>query len=166
MFRIGSKKSMNKDYTCTIRLIDDNEVIQCEFRRDHKGQYLLDYVCESLNLVEKDYFGLRYVDHNKQRHWLDTGRSILKQVKGLQPIIFCFRVKFYSPEPHQMKEEITRYQIFLQLRRDLLHGRLYCSQADAAFLGAYIVQCKYQINISLSCELFVLAILTMLFYHE
>ncbi|XP_013789037.2 FERM domain-containing protein 5-like isoform X2 [Limulus polyphemus] len=140
MLRIGSKKDMNREYSCTIRLIDDNEVIECAFRRDHKGQYLLDYVCSTLNLVEKDYFGLRYVDLSRQRHWLDTGRSILKQVKGLQTIIFFFRVKFYPPEPHQLKEEITRYQIFLQLRRDLLHGRLYSSQDDSAQLAGYIVQ--------------------------
>ncbi|UYV72157.1 hypothetical protein LAZ67_9001983 [Cordylochernes scorpioides] len=74
------------------------------------------------------------------QHWLDNTRSIAKQVKGLNPITFCFRVKFYPAEPHFLKEEITRYQIFLQLRRDLIHGRLFCSQTDAAILAAYIIQ--------------------------
>ncbi|GIY64675.1 FERM domain-containing protein 5 [Caerostris darwini] len=140
MFKFGSKKDVNTDYKCIIRLLDDTEVLQCDFQNEHKGQYLLDYTCNALNLLEKDYFGLRYVDAHKQRHWLDLTKSILKQVKGMSPIVFCFRVKFYPQDPYRLKEEITRYQIFLQLRRDLLHGRLYCSQSDGAMLAAYIIQ--------------------------
>ncbi|KAG1682912.1 FERM domain-containing protein 3 [Nymphon striatum] len=105
-----------------------------------KGQSLLDYVCTSLNLLERDYFGLRYLDRSGQRHWLDPTKNIHKQIKGMFPFIFCFRVKFYPPEPHKLKEELTRYQIYLQLRRDLVRGRLYCSQGDAALLSAYILQ--------------------------
>jgi FERM N-terminal domain len=37
------------------------------FQKDTSGQYIIDHVCSSLDLVEKDYFGLRYVDANKQR---------------------------------------------------------------------------------------------------
>lgn len=140
MFKFGSKNEYNVEHKCTIRLLDDDEVLQCVFHKDQKGFHLLDYVCEQLNLVEKDYFGLRYVDNDKQRHWLEPARSILKQIKGMNPIIFCFRVKFYPQEPHKLVEEITRYQIFQQLRRDLLHGRLYCSQSDSAQLAAYIIQ--------------------------
>lgn len=68
------------------------------------------------------------------------GKSILKQVKDVDPVLFSFRVKFYPPDPFTLKEEITRYQIYLQLKRDLLHGRLYCSTADAVQLGACIIQ--------------------------
>lgn len=61
----------------------------------------------------------------------------------VDPILFSFRVKFYPPDPFRLKEEITRYQIYLQLKRDLLHGRLYCTPTEAALLAAYIIQCKY-----------------------
>lgn len=37
------------------------------FQKDTLGQWLFDRVCEKLNLVEKDYFGLRYVDADNQR---------------------------------------------------------------------------------------------------
>lgn len=74
------------------------------------------------------------------QHWLDLGKSILKQVKDLDPVLFSFRVKFYPPDPFRLKEEITRYQIFLQLKRDLLHGRLYCGSNEAAMLMALILQ--------------------------
>jgi hypothetical protein len=60
----------------------------------------------------------------------------------MEPILLSFRVKFYPPDPFRLKEEITRYQIFLQLKRDLLHGRLYCTPTEAALLAAYIIQCK------------------------
>ncbi|KAH6939283.1 hypothetical protein HPB50_016764 [Hyalomma asiaticum] len=140
MFKLGSKKDVNTEYKCTIRLLDDSEVLQCDFQHLCKGQYILDYVCNALNLLEKDYFGLRYVDSHKQRHWLDLTKPVIKQVKGMNPIVFCFRVKFYPQDPFRLKEEITRYQIFLQLRRDLLHGRLYCPPNDSALLAALIIQ--------------------------
>ncbi|XP_059487544.1 FERM domain-containing protein 5 isoform X1 [Neocloeon triangulifer] len=140
MLKFGNKGEASVSHKCTIRLLDDSEVIECEFQSHHKGKYLLEFVCRQLNLIEKDYFALRYVDANKQRHWLDPAKTVLKQIKELDPILFSFRVKFYPPDPFKLKEEITRYQLYLQLRRDLLHGRLYCSAPEAALLGAYVIQ--------------------------
>ncbi|KAI8481260.1 FERM domain-containing protein 3 [Branchiostoma belcheri] len=112
------------------------------FIKDSKGQFLIDHVCGNLNLLEKDYFGLRFVDAEKQRHWLDPIKNVCKQMKSNPPFLLCFRVKFYPPEPSKLHEEITRYELFLQLKRDLLHGRLLCSTEDAAHLGAYIIQAE------------------------
>lgn len=61
----------------------------------------------------------------------------------MDPILFSFRVKFYPPDPLRLKEEITRYQVYQQLKRDLLHGRLYCSPGEAALLAACIVQSEF-----------------------
>ncbi|XP_026283873.1 FERM domain-containing protein 5 isoform X1 [Frankliniella occidentalis] len=140
MLRFGSRNDVNTTFKCTVRLLDDTEVLECEFQAVYEGKDLLDQVCQQLNLVEKDYFGLRYVDLNKQRHWLDLNKTILKQVKYVDPLLFSFRVKFYPPDPFRLKEEISRYQVYLQLRRDLLHGRLYCTSNEAALLAAYVVQ--------------------------
>ncbi|KAK9889274.1 hypothetical protein WA026_004553 [Henosepilachna vigintioctopunctata] len=140
MLKFGSKHDSNIIYKCTVRLLEDIEILECEYRLHHKGKYLLEYVCQQLNLEEQDYFGLRYVDITNQRHWLDLDKSINKQVKELDPVLFSFRVKFFPPDPFKLKEEITRYQIFLQLKRDLLHGRLYCGSNDAAMLAALIIQ--------------------------
>ncbi|KAK3925349.1 FERM domain-containing protein 5 [Frankliniella fusca] len=140
MLRFGSRNDVNTTFKCTVRLLDDSEVLECEFQANYEGKDLLDQVCQQLNLVEKDYFGLRYVDLNKQRHWLDLNKTIVKQVKYVDPLLFSFRVKFYPPDPFRLKEEITRYQVYLQLRRDLLHGRLYCTSNEAALLAAYVVQ--------------------------
>ncbi|CAG13115.1 unnamed protein product, partial [Tetraodon nigroviridis] len=111
-------------------------------QRDAKGQYLFDLICHHLNLLEKDYFGIRYVDPDKQRHWLEFTKSIAKQMKSQPPFTMCLRVKFYPPEPAALKEEITRYLVFLQIKRDLYHGRLLCKASDAAMLAAHILQAE------------------------
>ena len=53
----------------TIRLKFKQLIFLCVFQNHDKGKQLLEYVCQQLNLVEKDYFGLRYVDQTRQRVW-------------------------------------------------------------------------------------------------
>ncbi|XP_076640792.1 FERM domain containing [Halictus rubicundus] len=140
MLKFGSKNDVTVVHRATIRLLDDAEIIHCDFQPQDKGSYILEYVCKQLKIKETDYFGLRYVDHCRQRHWLDVAKTAIKQVKDMDPILFTFRVKFYPPDPLRLHEEISRYQIYQQLKRDLLHGRLYCSPGEAALLAACIVQ--------------------------
>ncbi|XP_064610207.1 FERM domain-containing protein 5-like isoform X2 [Liolophura sinensis] len=138
--KIGNKNDVQQEFQCTIRFLDDSEPMQITFRKEAVGQWLVDQVCSKLNLVEKDYFGLRFVDAEKQRHWLDPLKPIHRQLKGVTPTVLCFRVKFYPDCPSKLHEEITRYFLFLQLRRDLQHGRLLCTPTDANILAAYIIQ--------------------------
>ncbi|XP_025423092.1 FERM domain-containing protein 5 isoform X2 [Sipha flava] len=144
MMKFGSKHSGNAPIKCTVRLLDDTQLLDTEFQINEKGSSLINRVCEQLDLIEKDYFGLRYVDSKRQRHWLEPSKSIFKQIRDMEAdnILFSFRVKFYPPNPFRLKEDITRYQIYLQLKRDLLHGRLYCNTSEAALLGAYILQAE------------------------
>ncbi|KAL8616643.1 hypothetical protein ACOMHN_031625 [Nucella lapillus] len=146
MFRKRNKSEVQTEYTCSVRFLDD-EPMYFTFKKDTIGQWLVDRVAEKLNLMEKDYFGLRYIDSDKQRHWLDPLKTVYKQMKGITPMVLCLRVKFYAEDPTKLREEITRhddvcyrYYMFLQLRRDLHHGRLLCSPDDAVYLAAYIVQ--------------------------
>ncbi|EDL31055.1 FERM domain containing 3, isoform CRA_c [Mus musculus] len=141
-FRSSSIKSLNQEMKCTIRLLDDSEV-SCHIQRETKGQFLIEYICNYYSLLEKDYFGIRYVDPEKQRHWLEPNKSIFKQMKSHPPYTMCFRVKFYPHEPLKIKEELTRYLLYLQIKRDIFHGRLLCSFSDAAYLGACIVQAEF-----------------------
>uniref|UniRef100_A0AAZ3R8X9 FERM domain-containing protein 3 n=1 Tax=Oncorhynchus tshawytscha TaxID=74940 RepID=A0AAZ3R8X9_ONCTS len=140
-FRSPSLRSLDQEIQVTIRLLDDSE-ISCCIQRETKGQFLVDHVCNHYSLLEKDYFGIRYVDPEKQRHWLEPNKPIVKQMKSQQPYTMCFRVKFYPHEPMKIKEELTRYLLYLQLKRDVYHGRLLCPFADAAYLGACIVQAE------------------------
>uniref|UniRef100_A0A8D0G2N6 Protein 4.1 n=1 Tax=Strix occidentalis caurina TaxID=311401 RepID=A0A8D0G2N6_STROC len=104
-----------------------------------KGQDLLKKVCDHLNLLEEDYFGLAIWDTPTSRTWLDPAKEIKKQVHG-GPWDFTFNVKFYPPDPAQLTEDITRYYLCLQLRQDIIMGRLPCSFATLALLGSYTVQ--------------------------
>ncbi|XP_030846458.1 tyrosine-protein phosphatase non-receptor type 4 isoform X4 [Strongylocentrotus purpuratus] len=113
--------------------------------RRAKGQELLDRVFEHLELLECDYFGLRYsetentIDSNNKR-WLDPRKSIRKQVKGT--LYFNFQVKFFVTDPSKLLEEYTRYQYVLQLKKDLLEGRLTCSFDIGTLLASYLVQAE------------------------
>ncbi|XP_072848364.2 FERM domain-containing protein 3 isoform X2 [Pogona vitticeps] len=64
-------------------------------------------------------------------------------MKSHPPYTMCFRVKFYPHEPLKIKEELTRYLLYLQIKRDIFHGRLLCAFSDAAYLGACIVQAEF-----------------------
>ncbi|KFB38033.1 AGAP008811-PA-like protein [Anopheles sinensis] len=134
-----SRSEGNVVYKCTVRLLEDLDVLECEFQPHHKGSFLLDYVCEQLEITEKDYFGLRFVDSAKQRHWLDLAKTIIKQVKDVDPLVLSFRVKFYPADPLRLTNN-GKLMMYQQLKRDLRHGRLYCSAGEAAALGALIVQ--------------------------
>ncbi|XP_039087933.1 protein 4.1 isoform X10 [Hyaena hyaena] len=123
---------------CKVSLLDDT-VYECVVEKHAKGQDLLKRVCEHLNLLEEDYFGLAIWDNATSKTWLDSAKEIKKQVRGV-PWNFTFNVKFYPPDPAQLTEDITRYYLCLQLRKDIVTGRLPCSFATLALLGSYTIQ--------------------------
>ncbi|XP_074043682.1 band 4.1-like protein 2 isoform X2 [Macrotis lagotis] len=125
---------------CKVMLLDGTEYT-CDLEKRATGQVLFDKVCEQLNLLEKDYFGLLFQENNDQKSWLDPSKEIKKQVRNL-PWIFTFNVKFYPPDPSQLTEDITRYFLCLQLRQDIASGRLPCSFVTHALLGSYTLQAE------------------------
>ncbi|XP_048681551.1 protein 4.1 isoform X13 [Caretta caretta] len=128
----------HRNMYCKISLLDDT-VYECALDKHAKGQDLLRKVCEHLNLLEEDYFGLAIWDSPTSKTWLDSAKEIKKQVHGA-PWNFTFNVKFYPPDPAQLTEDITRYYLCLQLRHDIVTGRLPCSFATLALLSSYTVQ--------------------------
>uniref|UniRef100_A0A8I5TPV6 Protein 4.1 n=1 Tax=Pongo abelii TaxID=9601 RepID=A0A8I5TPV6_PONAB len=119
--------------------LDLHSLSSAETQKHAKGQDLLKRVCEHLNLLEEDYFGLAIWDNATSKTWLDSAKEIKKQVRGV-PWNFTFNVKFYPPDPAQLTEDITRYYLCLQLRQDIVAGRLPCSFATLALLGSYTIQ--------------------------
>ncbi|XP_031709578.1 protein 4.1-like isoform X7 [Anarrhichthys ocellatus] len=134
----GSKRLKTSPFKMT--LLDTSE-FEGEIEKHSKGQTLMDMVCEHLNLLEKDYFGLTFADTDTQKNWLDPSKEIKKQMRN-SPWHFAFSVKFYPPDPSQLTEDITRYYLCLQLRDDMLSGRLPCSFVTHALLGSYSVQAE------------------------
>ncbi|XP_044920002.1 protein 4.1 isoform X9 [Mustela putorius furo] len=136
----ASQKSIrrHRNMHCKVSLLDDT-VYECVVDKHAKGQDLLKRVCEHLNLLEEDYFGLAIWDNANSKTWLDSAKEIKKQVRGV-PWNFTFNVKFYPPDPAQLTEDITRYYLCLQLRQDIVAGHLPCSFATLALLGSYTIQ--------------------------
>ncbi|XP_049756720.1 band 4.1-like protein 2 isoform X4 [Elephas maximus indicus] len=137
-----SQKATKKTKTvqCKVILLDGTEY-SCDVEKGAKGQVLFDKVCERLNLLEKDYFGLLFQENSEQKNWLDPAKEIKRQLRNL-PWLFTFNVKFYPPDPSQLTEDITRYFLCLQLRQDIASGRLPCSFVTHALLGSYTLQAE------------------------
>uniref|UniRef100_A0A452E301 Protein 4.1 n=1 Tax=Capra hircus TaxID=9925 RepID=A0A452E301_CAPHI len=129
-----------KTVQCKVALLDGSEY-SCDLEKRAKGQVLFDKVCEHLNLLEKDYFGLVFQENPEQKNWLDPAKEIKRQLRSL-PWLFSFNVKFYPPDPSQLTEDITRYFLCLQLRQDIASGRLPCSFVTHALLGSYTLQAE------------------------
>ncbi|XP_004542101.3 band 4.1-like protein 2 isoform X14 [Maylandia zebra] len=134
------RKNKMKLVVCHVTLLDGTD-FTCEVEKRAKGQYLFFKVCEHLNLLEKDYFGLTYKDNHDQKCWLDPTKEIKRQIRS-NNWQFAFNVKFYPPDPSLLTEDITRYLLCLQLREDVASGRLPCSFVTHALLGSYTLQAE------------------------
>ncbi|XP_017324785.1 band 4.1-like protein 5 isoform X3 [Ictalurus punctatus] len=127
--------------TCRVSLLDGTDV-SVDLPKKAKGEELFDQIMYHLDIIEKDYFGLRFMDSAQVPHWLDVTKSIKKQVKIGPPYCLHMRVKFYSSEPNNLHEELTRYLFVLQLKQDILSGKLECPFDTAVELAAFSVQAE------------------------
>ncbi|XP_061697811.1 band 4.1-like protein 5 isoform X3 [Syngnathoides biaculeatus] len=134
----GDAKSV---ITCRVSLLDGTDV-SVDLPKKAKGEELFDQIMYHLDIVEKDYFGLRFMDSAQVPHWLDVTKSIKKQVKIGPPYCLHMRVKFYSSEPNNLHEELTRYLFVLQLKQDILSGKLECPFETAVELAAFSLQAE------------------------
>ncbi|XP_072383042.1 uncharacterized protein yrt isoform X2 [Diabrotica undecimpunctata] len=136
----SNKSVINKNLLqCKVILLDGTD-LSVELTKKAKARDLYEQVFYSLDLIEKDYFGLQFTDANHVKHWLDPTKSIKKQIKIGPPYTLRLKVKFYSSEPNNLREELTRYQFFLQLKQDLLEGKLECPEKTAVKLAALALQ--------------------------
>ncbi|CAB1347004.1 unnamed protein product, partial [Coregonus sp. 'balchen'] len=134
----GDSKSV---ITCRVSMLDGTDV-SVDLPKKAKGEELFDQIMYHLDIIEKDYFGLRFMDSAQVPHWLDVTKSIKKQVKIGPPYCLHMRVKFYSSEPNNLHEELTRYLFVLQLKQDLLSGKLECPLDTAVELAAFSLQAE------------------------
>ncbi|XP_056018449.1 protein 4.1 homolog isoform X9 [Ostrea edulis] len=125
---------------CRVLLLDGND-FETDISRNAEGTELFDEVCKKLNINEKEYFGLTYTGTQDVKYWVNHEKKIAKQVKS-GTWVFEFAVKFYPPEPSHLSEDITRYQLCLQIRADIYNGKLPCSFMTHAILGSYTVQAE------------------------
>uniref|UniRef100_A0A673ZB20 FERM, ARHGEF and pleckstrin domain-containing protein 2 n=1 Tax=Salmo trutta TaxID=8032 RepID=A0A673ZB20_SALTR len=119
-------------------LDDSQEFYNLESRAD--GQTLLSDVFRRSNLMESDYFGLEFQNMQMSWVWLEPTKLVVKQVKRPMNTLFRLSVKFFPPDPGQLQEEYTRYLFSLQMKRDLLEGKLSCTENTASLLASHLLQ--------------------------
>uniref|UniRef100_A0A8C9HNR0 Band 4.1-like protein 4A n=1 Tax=Piliocolobus tephrosceles TaxID=591936 RepID=A0A8C9HNR0_9PRIM len=144
---MGCFCAVPEEFYCEVLLLDESKLTlttqQQGIKKSTKGSIVLDHVFHHVNLVEIDYFGLRYCDRSHQTYWLDPAKTLAEHKELINtgpPYTLYFGIKFYAEDPCKLKEEITRYQFFLQVKQDVLQGRLPCPVNTAAQLGAYAIQ--------------------------
>lgn len=124
---------------CKVVLLDGSELSR-ELSKKALAGDLYEQVFYSLDIIEKEYFGLQFTDVNHVKHWLDPNKLVRKQLKIGPPYTLFLKVKFYSSEPSNLREELTRYQFFLQLKQDVLDGKIDCPKQTAVELAALALQ--------------------------
>lgn len=138
MFRLSNKKALGEGLKCKVQLLVPGDEIEISYTNNSIGQDILNEVIRQLDLLDKDYYGLKLYDHIQ---WLDLTKSIAKQTKGMSNIVFALKFKYYPAEPALLANESTRYYLYLQLRADLLEGRLRSESQDTF---AYLIACVLQ----------------------
>ncbi|XP_073188750.1 tyrosine-protein phosphatase non-receptor type 3 isoform X5 [Lepidochelys kempii] len=97
-----------------------------------------------LGVTEKEYFGLQQSEESVDSpRWLESSKPVRKQLKGGFPCTIHFRVRFFIPDPNTLQQEQTRHLFFLQLKTDILEGRLLCPLNSAVVLASYAVQSQF-----------------------
>ncbi|KAJ8385511.1 hypothetical protein AAFF_G00185470 [Aldrovandia affinis] len=144
---MGCFCAVQEEFYCEVLLLDETKLTltthQQGIKKSTKGSVVLDYVFSHVNLAETDYFGLRYCDRSHQTYWLDPSKTLAEHkdlITTGPPYTLYFGVKFYAEDPCKLKEEITRYQFFLQVKQDVLQGRLPCPSTISAQLAAFSIQ--------------------------
>uniref|UniRef100_A0A672JNB9 FERM, ARHGEF and pleckstrin domain-containing protein 1 n=1 Tax=Salarias fasciatus TaxID=181472 RepID=A0A672JNB9_SALFA len=125
--------------TIRVRMLDDTEEL-FDISQKASGKVLFDLVCSHMNLIEGDYFGLEFQNHQKMIVWLDHIKPIIKQLRRPKHTTLRFTVKFFPPDHAQLLEELTRYLFALQIKQDLSCGRLTCNDSSAAMMVSHIIQ--------------------------
>ncbi|XP_034550126.1 FERM, ARHGEF and pleckstrin domain-containing protein 1-like [Notolabrus celidotus] len=125
--------------TIRVRMLDDTEE-DFDISQKASGKVLFDLVCSHMNLIEGDYFGLEFQNHQKMIVWLDHIKPIIKQLRRPKHTILRFAVKFFPPDHAQLLEELTRYLFALQIKQDVSCGRLTCNDSSAALMVSHIIQ--------------------------
>ncbi|XP_056285140.1 FERM, ARHGEF and pleckstrin domain-containing protein 1 isoform X3 [Pseudoliparis swirei] len=125
--------------TIRVLMLDDTEEL-FDISQKASGKVLFDLVCSHMNLIEGDYFGLEFQNHQKMMVWLDHIKPIIKQLRRPKHTILRFVVKFFPPDHAQLLEELTRYLFSLQIKQDVSCGRLTCNDTSAALMVSHIIQ--------------------------
>uniref|UniRef100_A0A8C0MRH5 FERM domain-containing protein n=1 Tax=Canis lupus familiaris TaxID=9615 RepID=A0A8C0MRH5_CANLF len=103
-----------KSMQCKVILLDGSEYT-CDVEKRSRGQVLFDKVCEHLNLLEKDYFGLTYRDAENQKD--SEGVEIMLGVCASGLLIYRDRLRINRfAWPKVLKISYKRNNFYIKIR--------------------------------------------------
>ncbi|XP_018418858.1 PREDICTED: tyrosine-protein phosphatase non-receptor type 21 [Nanorana parkeri] len=147
----GLKLKRTRRYTvssksCLVARIQllNNEFVEFTLSVESSGQECLEAVAQRLELREVTYFSLWYLNKQNQQRWVDLEKPLKKQLDkyAVEPTVY-FGVVYYVPSVSQLQQEITRYQYYLQLKKDILEGKIPCALEQAIQLAGLAVQADF-----------------------
>uniref|UniRef100_A0A6I8NJI7 FERM and PDZ domain containing 2 n=1 Tax=Ornithorhynchus anatinus TaxID=9258 RepID=A0A6I8NJI7_ORNAN len=131
----------------------NGQCLEMKCDKKSKTKDVLDAVIAYMNLVEPFYFGLAYVKGN-EFFFLDDETKLYKvapdgwnnQSKKKTSIVnftLFLRIKFFVSHFNTIQHDFTRHQFYLQLRKDILEERVYCSDEMLWQLGSLALQAEF-----------------------
>ncbi|XP_042194208.1 tyrosine-protein phosphatase non-receptor type 21 isoform X1 [Callorhinchus milii] len=147
----GLKLKRTRRYTvssksCLVARIHllDNGFLEFTLSVESTGQECLEAVAQRLELREITYFSLWYYNKQNQSRWVDLEKPIKKQLDkySIEPTVY-FGVVLYVPNATQLQQEITKYQYYLQLKKDILEGRIPCTLEEGIQLAGLAAQADF-----------------------
>ena len=149
MINSSRKKSVvsrSDPYSIVVHFLDDTERT-FSIDRHWKGLDLFNEIADYLNLSEqRKFFGLFMENDNEDfpSHWIDLKKILRKQFTMDTSVYHLhFKVRFFLANPSvEIDDELTKYFYVLQMKKDFLSGKIWCSRTISAILASYIVQSK------------------------
>ncbi|KAM5165445.1 tyrosine-protein phosphatase non-receptor type 14 [Mantella aurantiaca] len=127
-----------------IRLLNSCE-IQCTLSMESPGLECLKAVAQRLELREIHYFGLWFVGKAQQARWVELDKPLRKQLDkfSVDPLLY-FGVMYYVPSVSHLTQSVTRYQYYLQLRKNVYEGQVHCTVEQYIRLAALAIQVEFK----------------------
>ena len=111
-----------------------------EVPRKAKLQVLFDQCCTHLHIEEADYFSLYVHDSRGKVFWLNSDKSIRKQLTTVVRDNIHFGVKYYHMDPTQVYSEETRLYFVQQVIDDIRAKHFTLTEKDLNIITALYIQ--------------------------
>lgn len=148
-FKLRLKKSRQYNvvskslFVICIELLDSSST-ECTLTSESTGRECLENVCQRLGLQQTEFFGLRYVSKSGAPRWIELERPLKRQLdKYAKDNSLYLRMMYYVSGISLITDEMTRYHCFLQLKNDIIEGRIQCNLDDAVVLASYCMQAEF-----------------------
>jgi tyrosine-protein phosphatase non-receptor type 14/21 len=103
-YQVSSKNS----YIVCVHMLD-NALIECTLTADSTGQDCLENIAARINLIEFQYFGLRYENNKLQFRWVEMDKPLKKQLdKNAHSPLLYFGVMFYVSDVFTIQDDVSR----------------------------------------------------------